>query len=466
VASPIARLRTFRRTLVAVDVCSLIAALMAVHLLTPGRVPLPRPIQLTLVVGPVIWIVLFQAFGLYERNGLSRPSVWEEMRRIISATSVGVLVVSIAGAWWDQPVNRTSITWFFLFALSFELLARWLVRSSLRREKQEGRLAMRTLVVGANEEAHGLARQLELPGGWFTPVGSVTLTSGSTDDPSLDLLPVVGHIDELEEAIRRNAADCVFVASTAVAPEEVLRISQACRRADAELRLTANVTDVLTSRLSVDSVDGVTSIAFRPVRLTETQAGLKRGLDLLVAPIALALSVPVLVVIAFAIKLSSPGPVLFCQERVTKDGRRFTMYKLRTMTNDPERALDGNVIDLTRPFFKMEDDPRLTWVGRLLRSFSLDELPQLWNVIRGDMSLVGPRPLPSEQVAAHEAFLSPRHEVRSGLTGLWQVSGRSELDSEEALRLDRFYIDNWSLGLDLYILLKTAVTVVTRRGAH
>jgi lipopolysaccharide/colanic/teichoic acid biosynthesis glycosyltransferase len=114
----------------------------------------------------------------------------------------------------------------------------------------------------------------------------------------------------------------------------------------------------------------------------------------------------------------------------------------------------------------MEDDPRLTWVGRRLRALSLDELPQLWNVIRGDMSLVGPRPLPSEQVAANESFLSPRHEVRGGLTGLWQVSGRSELDSEEALRLDRFYIDNWSLALDITILLRTVATVLSRRGAY
>jgi lipopolysaccharide/colanic/teichoic acid biosynthesis glycosyltransferase len=144
----------------------------------------------------------------------------------------------------------------------------------------------------------------------------------------------------------------------------------------------------------------------------------------------------------------------------------FTIYKFRTMVSDVERALDGKVIDLTKPFFKMEDDPRLTGVGRFLRSFSLDELPQLWNVVRGDMSLVGPRPLPAEQVAANEEFLRPRHEVRAGVTGLWQISGRSKLDSEEALRMDRFYIENWSPSLDLYILLMTAFTVVARRGAY
>jgi lipopolysaccharide/colanic/teichoic acid biosynthesis glycosyltransferase len=142
------------------------------------------------------------------------------------------------------------------------------------------------------------------------------------------------------------------------------------------------------------------------------------------------------------------------------------MYKLRTMETDSRPTLDGPLIDLTRPFFKMENDPRLTRVGRFLRASSLDELPQLWNVIRGDMSLVGPRPLPSDQVAANDAFLSPRHEVRGGLTGLWQVSGRSELDSAEALRMDRFYIDNWSLALDFAILVRTASTVLSGRGAY
>jgi lipopolysaccharide/colanic/teichoic acid biosynthesis glycosyltransferase len=142
------------------------------------------------------------------------------------------------------------------------------------------------------------------------------------------------------------------------------------------------------------------------------------------------------------------------------------MYKFRTMITDQERALEGRLIDLTQPFFKMPHDPRLTSVGRLLRSFSLDELPQLWNVIRGDMSLVGPRPLPLEQVTANHDLLQPRHEVRAGLTGWWQVSGRSEIDVEQALKMDMFYIENWSLSLDVYVLLKTAAAVIARRGAY
>ncbi|MGH7540508.1 MAG: sugar transferase, partial [Gemmatimonadota bacterium] len=357
----------------------MIAALVAVHLVTLGWVPPSGPLLLTLAGGSLIWIVLFQAFGLYGWNGLGRSSVSEEVRGIVSATSLGVLVVSILGAWWGQPVTRTSLTMMLLVSLSLELSIRWLVRSSVRRRTREGRLTVRTLVVGADDEADGLARHLASPGGWFTPVGSVALNGGTNGSSAPGGIPSVGHIDELEEAIDESGADCVFVASTGVGREDLLTIARACRRADAELRLTTNVSDALTNRLSVQSVGGVTSIAFKPVRLTRTQAALKRGLDLVLASLALVVVLLPLAVMAAAIKLTSRGPVLFRQERVTKGGRRFTMYKLRTMAADPQRALEGKVIDLTRPFFKMEDDPRLTRVGRVLRTYSLDELPQLWN---------------------------------------------------------------------------------------
>jgi lipopolysaccharide/colanic/teichoic acid biosynthesis glycosyltransferase len=193
---------------------------------------------------------------------------------------------------------------------------------------------------------------------------------------------------------------------------------------------------------------------------------LKRSSDLAIASLGAILLAPLMVAIACAIKLTSRGPVLFHQERVTKGGRSFTMYKFRTMVADPERALDGRVIDLTKPFFKMPRDPRLIGVGHLLRSFSLDELPQLWNVLRGDMSLVGPRPLPAEQVTANHDLLQPRHEVRAGITGWWQISGRSDVGPEEALKMDMFYVENWSLTLDLYVLLKTVGAVVKRKGAY
>ena len=192
----------------------------------------------------------------------------------------------------------------------------------------------------------------------------------------------------------------------------------------------------------------------------------KRASDIIIASTALMLLAPLWLIIALVIKLDSRGPVFYKQERVGMDGRLFLLYKFRTMLTDAEHELEECGVDLSQPYFKLQDgDPRITRMGRVLRRFSLDELPQLINVLRGDMSLVGPRPLPVEQVAANPG-LRPRHEVKAGMTGWWQVSGRSDVDPERALRLDLFYIDNWSLTLDLFILLKTVGTVLSGRGAY
>jgi lipopolysaccharide/colanic/teichoic acid biosynthesis glycosyltransferase len=223
----------------------------------------------------------------------------------------------------------------------------------------------------------------------------------------------------------------------------------------------ANLPQTLTSRLALLKVGPAIAVALRPVRLSGRQAVMKRALDLVVATSALLLSLPLWVVIAMAVRLDSRGPVFFHQERVTKGGRVFRMHKFRTMRTDLEVSLDTST-----PFFKLQSDPRLTRVGAFLRRFSLDELPQLWNVITGEMSLAGPRPLPADQVAANFELLSPRQVVPAGVTGWWQINGRSRVTPEEALRLDLFYIENWSPTLDLYILLKTLGAVLGRQGAY
>lgn len=206
------------------------------------------------------------------------------------------------------------------------------------------------------------------------------------------------------------------------------------------------------------------AISLRPVHLTGTQAAIKRTFDIVISALALLLALPLMAVIAIAIKLTSEGPVVFKQDRITSGGRTFTMYKFRTMANDVNETLDEDSVDRSQAFFKATT--AVTPVGRFLRRLSLDELPQLWNILRGDMSLVGPRPLPAEQVVANLELLEPRHEVRAGLTGWWQINGRSDVDPVSSVRMDLFYIENWSLTLDLYILLKTLGAVVVSRGAY
>ena len=270
-----------------------------------------------------------------------------------------------------------------------------------------------------------------------------------------------GGIDELDRLVHEQDVDCLFVASTGISLEEMSSVSQTARRAGIEVRVLANLPQTLTSRLSLLKVGPAIALALKPVRLSGRQAAMKRAFDLVVASAALILTAPLWVVIAVAIRLDSRGPVFFSQERVTKDGRIFRMHKFRSMRTGADAALDT-----TRPFFKLQSDPRLTRSGAFLRRFSLDELPQFWNVITGDMSIVGPRPLPADQVAANPELLSPRHVVPAGVTGWWQTNGRSRVTPEEALRLDLFYIENWSLALDLYVVLKTFGAVLGRQGAY
>jgi exopolysaccharide biosynthesis polyprenyl glycosylphosphotransferase len=460
IAAPSA-LRGFRAVglgLAISDVLCVLAALAVVYFVR-GHDRTEAGFLGVMAIAPLVWLGVFHAFGLY---GVQHLSASEEFRRIISGTAVGIVLLMVGSFWWHESLSRSWLGWSWSFALLFELGNRRLWRWHVHRLKRKGVLTFRTLVVGTTDEADRLARALESPAGGFVPIGYVATTG--THSP--DGIPVLGNIAQLGALIRTHDIECVFVASTAVTAEDMLWITRTCRQANVEMRVSANLPDILTSRVAIQPIDEVMALSVKPVRLTGARAVLKRSFDLVFGSLVFFLLLPVMGLVALAIRMTSPGPVLFRQERVTKHGRAFVMYKFRTMVTDPDQAFADRVVDLTRPFFKLQDDPRLTPIGRVLRPISLDELPQLWNVIRGDMSLVGPRPLPAEQVAAHLELLGPRHEVRAGITGWWQIRGRSELEYEEALRLDLFYIENWSLSLDLYILLKTLGALVVRRGAY
>ena len=433
--------------------CVVVALLASYALRYPGELVSVHE-AVVVALAPLIWIAVFQTFDLYAPLHLS-PA--EELRRVIGASGVGVILLAMGSFWSKASFSRAWVGLTWALVLVLELLPRRAWRVYQWRLRLDGRLVLRTLVVGTSAEASRLVENLRAAASGYLPLGHV-----QASDPTVpaNRLPVLGGIGELDRLVRDHAADCLFVGSTGVTESDMSRVTQVARQAKVEVRVLANLPQMLTSRLALLKVGAAIAVALRPVRLSGPQAAMKRLLDLAVASAALLLSLPLWPVIVLAIRLDSRGPAFFHQERVTKDGRIFRMHKFRTM-----RTGDHG-LDTSSPFFKLDSDPRLTRVGGFLRRFSLDELPQLWNVITGEMSIVGPRPLPADQVAANSDLLSPRHIVPAGVTGWWQINGRSRVTAEEALRLDLFYIENWSPTLDLYILLKTFGAIVSRQGAY
>ncbi|HVL65026.1 MAG TPA: sugar transferase [Actinomycetota bacterium] len=407
---------------------------------------------------PLIWLAVFRGLRLYETEHLSS---WDELRRTISATTFGAFGIVMLSLWSTSTFSRT---WFGLtwgLALLLELLTRRSWRRLVSRLRVSGVASLRTLIVGANGEAEDIGAQLEPPHLGFKPLGYMAVDSTPV---TANHIPVLGRLEDVRSVIRQHEVDCLFVASTAVNATEMLKVAEAARREGVMVKVSANVPEMLTSRLTVQPIGNVMGLSLRPVSLTKSQMILKRMFDVTLATIGLVLTLPVTLVTALLIKLTSKGPVLFRQTRVAKDGHFFSILKFRTMVQGGDHLVDG--LDLSSPFFKLEDDPRVTRVGRVIRKLSIDELPQLFNVVKGEMSLVGPRPLPTDQVVANIDTLAPRLEVPAGVTGWWQIQGRSNLGASDALRMDLFYIENWSLALDLYIVIKTIGALVARRGAH
>ncbi len=446
------------RVLAVIDAgCAFLAAAAILLLQQPGA-PTLKVLAALLAVGGS-WSVIFRSYGLHSPHLMSGP---EEFRKVLSASSVGALMAGFLLV-WAAGLSFQEIAGMWLLATMLELTARRVARWRVAMLRKEGRLLFRTVIVGTNEEALQLAKLLEEEELGYKLVGFVR-----TDDACAFSDPVepLGTTQALRDVLWEHDLECIFVASSSVAPKDMLKITQAARQGGADVRIAANIPDLFFSRLSVQSMGDLTSMALRPVRLSGGQAAAKRVVDVVLASTALFLTLPLTFAIGVIIKLGSPGPVLFKQSRITRGGHVFTMLKFRTMVEGSANTLDLDNLDPSEAFFKIHNDPRLTAAGRLLRRFSLDELPQLINVLRGEMSIVGPRPLPAEQVAANLELLAPRHEVRAGMTGWWQTNGRSEVDADEALRLDLFYIENWSLALDLYILLKTFGAVSSGRGAY
>jgi exopolysaccharide biosynthesis polyprenyl glycosylphosphotransferase len=435
--------------------CVVVALMVSYALRYPGS-PVSVQEVPVVILAPLVWIVVFYMFDLYSPQHLSAP---EELRRVIGAAGVGIVVLIMASFWSKSSFSRAWVGLTWALVLVLELIPRRWWRAYQWRLRADGRLALRTLVVGVATDTGRLVEILQGRGSGFLPLGHVESSDATV---CANELPVLGRITDLEQLVTEHEIECLFVDSNGITEHDLARIIQVARQVGLEVRVLANLPQILTSRLAVVKVGPAIAVALRPAHLSGPQAAVKRIIDLTVASVAFLLTLPFWPLIALAIRLDSSGPVLFHQERVTKNGQIFRIHKFRTMQT---RSPSHPSCDTTTAFFKIESDPRVTRVGKILRRLSLDELPQLWNVLTGEMSLVGPRPLPADQVAANPELLAPRQVVPAGLTGWWQINGRSRLTAEEALRLDLFYIENWSPTLDLYIMLKTIGVVAGRQGA-
>jgi exopolysaccharide biosynthesis polyprenyl glycosylphosphotransferase len=462
------RYRRFARSIAASDFGAIVLAIVLARFVHVGTHSSgPRFPQL-LILGPLVTVGVFAVFGLY---ATSRLSPAEEFRRIIEALSVAALIKLFTDLFLTEGprsfdvLSRGWLVVAWALAVALTLTGRGVWHKYMGRLRASGRLQYRTLILGANAEAASIAHTLSTPALGYGVVGMIRTSNAPV---VFDGVPLLGDLEELAALIDEHGVECLFVASTAVDPQIMKRVAKHIRHTSVELRVSANIQQMLASRLTIQPVGDLLALSLRPVRLTGAQAAVKRSFDIVVGTVASLLVLPFGAAIALAIKVTSRGPVFYRQERVGQNGEPFRMFKFRTMVRNADALLPqllernefrGGVL------FKLRDDPRVTRVGRFLRRWSLDELPQLLNVLVGHMSLVGPRPALASEVATYEEWHRDRLEVRPGITGLWQVGGRSELSFDDYVRLDLFYIENWSVMYDLFILAKTIPAVLLRKGA-
>ncbi|MBV9211475.1 MAG: sugar transferase, partial [Acidobacteria bacterium] len=321
----------------------------------------------------------------------------------------------------------------------------------------------------------------ERPSLGYRVIGVVENGTLGRDVPDVfEGVPVVSDLKGLPEAIRESGANEVIITDPKVSGDALFDVMmRAGRRAGVEFRIAPSLFNCLPRKTEIDQIGALPMIRLFREPLSNAARLTKRAFDILIATLALALLSPFWLVVALLIKLDSKGPVFYKQERVGMDGRLFLFYKFRTMTAGADDAshrdylkqyiageAGTNLGDKQKPVYKLHNDARVTRLGRVLRRLSLDELPQLLNVLRGDMSIVGPRPPIPYEVEAYELWHRKRLDMKPGLTGLWQVSGRNRLPFEEMVRLDLFYIENWSLLLDLKIILRTLPVMLRGDDAY
>jgi exopolysaccharide biosynthesis polyprenyl glycosylphosphotransferase len=440
-----------------------ILAYEARYWLSPVPPASSRTLWLSLLTLPA-WAAAFSHERLYNIRFLGRRI--DELRRLFNAVLIGSTSVLGLSYLNGQVISRSQFLVLFVSAFVLLSIEREIARRMFAAKRVSGELMRTAVVVGAGAEGCEIAAMMLADRALgYDVVGFLDADRLGTEP--LPGVPVLGNPSDAVDLLRHRRGASVIVAAGALHHEDTNRLVRQLLENGLHVELSPSLRDIAAQRLVVHPVGRFPLVYLEPVQRHGWRAVAKRAFDIVGGAIVLVVTAPILAAAAIAIKLDTPGPVLFRQTRVGQGNKNVRILKLRTMVVDAEdRLID--LIDLNEadgPLFKLRDDPRVTRVGGFLRRTSIDELPQLWNVLKGQMSLVGPRPALPNEIAGWDEQLRQRLRVKPGVTGMWQVNGRSEASFDDYSRLDLYYVDNWSLLCDLAILCKTVPVVLARRGA-
>jgi exopolysaccharide biosynthesis polyprenyl glycosylphosphotransferase len=420
-------------------------------------------LQIGIVVGA---IAIFAVRGLYR---MRLTGTWfRQMWTIVSSATIGMAFL-ITYYFVFQPMANSRLLVPFVWAVSIVVLClgRLTASAVMGLLYQLGLGETRVLVVGSGRLGKMIMQHIAAnPSLGYSIVGFLH----DLENPPGDFgrFKMLGTLDDLGMAIRSMQVDEVIIALPSHLHQQVIRTVRLCERLGTSFKLIPDLYELSLSRIDMESIEGIPLIGIKQTSLNRWQRTVTRAVDIAVASLVLLVGSPLWLLIALAIRLNSPGEVIYKSTRVGLNGRPFQMYKFRSMYKNADQMLAALLErnEAQGPLFKIRDDPRMTPVGRLLRKLSLDEIPQFLNVLKGEMSLVGPRPALPREVAQYEEWQKGRLAIKPGISGLWQVRGRSDLTFDEGVLLDLYYIENWSLRLYFQILLRTIPAVVFRRGAY
>jgi len=448
----------YRRSLATADVIAAVVALvMAVQVLGDDTL---KP---TLFVALPLVVLVSKAIGLYDRDeNLLHRTTLDEVPALFQMTTLYTLLIWITQGLFisgNLSSNQVLGVWGLLFLTM--AVGRATARLLLRRIAP----VERCIVLGDATSAETIGRKIDgCPVINATVLGRAALQDGDSDDSGAGL-PLLGDLSGLPVLLECHEIERVIIAPISADPDELLDAIRLVKSLGVKVSLLPRVFEAVGSTVRFDDIEGLTLLGVPTYGLTKSSQLLKRSMDIAGAAVGLAILAPVLLTLALLVKLTSPGPIFFRQPRIGRHGEQFEMVKFRTMVEgaDERKAelLHANEAD---GLFKIANDPRLTEVGRALRRFSIDELPQLWNVLRGQMSLVGPRPLVPEEDSMVDGWERRRLELTPGMTGIWQVLGSARIPLSEMVKIDYLYGANWSIWLDAKILVRTAGFVLGRRG--